>query len=128
MGEAGRYSGAFLAARALAAALALPAAGLIVAASGSYRALLAMGALALVALIPIRLAEKRMTAAISRGPIRCLAAVIPVFRSDRFADVALATVGHADRVILVDDGAPPHIAERLERVVADHGCAARCGS
>ena len=52
-GETGRYSGAFLATRALAAAIALPTAGVIVDLTGSYRALLAMGSLALVAVIPI---------------------------------------------------------------------------
>jgi len=120
-GETGRFSGAFLAARAFAAGIALPAAGLIVEASGSYRALLAMGSLALVAVIPIRLAERRVAVARTREPIRSLTAVIPVFRSDRFADVALATAGYAERVILVDDGAPREIAEHLHRVVDEHG-------
>lgn len=120
-GETGRYSGAFLATRALAAAIALPAAGVIVDVTGSYRALLAMGALALVAVIPVRLAERRSAPARTREPIRSLAAVIPVFRSDRFADVAVATARHADRVILVDDGAPPAIAAHVQRVVDEHG-------
>ncbi|CAA9498753.1 MAG: hypothetical protein AVDCRST_MAG67-1708 [uncultured Solirubrobacteraceae bacterium] len=120
-GETGRYSGAFLATRALAAAIALPAAGVIVDLTGSYRALLAMGSLALVAVIPIRLADRRTATARTRAPIRSLAAVIPVFRSDRFADVAVATARHADRVILVDDGAPAAIAAHLDRVVEEHG-------
>lgn len=120
-GETGRYSGAFLAARALAAGIALPAAGFIVEETGSYRALLAMGSLALVAVIPIRLAERRAAAVRRRVPIESLAAVIPVYRSERFADVALATARYADRVILVDDGAPPAIAEQLDRVVDQHG-------
>lgn len=120
-GETGRYSGAFLATRALAAAIALPAAGIIVDVTGSYRALLALGSLALVAVIPIRLAERRTATARTRVPIRSLAAVIPVFRSDRFADVAAATARHAERVILVDDGAPPAIAAHLRRVVDEHG-------
>ena len=120
-GETGRYSGAFLAARAFAAGIALPAAGLIVDLSGSYRALLAMGALALVAVIPIRLAERRVTVARTRPPIRALTAIIPVYQSDRFADVAVATARYADHVILVDDGAPREIAEQLDTVVAEHG-------
>lgn len=120
-GETGRYSGAFLATRALAAAIALPAAGVIVDVTGSYRALLALGSLALVAVIPVRLAERRTAAARTRPPIRSLAAVIPVFRSERFADVAVATARHADRVVLVDDGAPPAIAAQLQRVVDEHG-------
>jgi dolichol-phosphate mannosyltransferase len=120
-GETGRYSGAFLATRALAAAIALPTAGVIVDLTGSYRALLAMGSLALIAVIPIRLAERRVATAGTRTPIRSLAVVIPVFRSRRFADVAVATARHADRVILVDDGAPPAIAADLARVVDEHG-------
>jgi membrane-associated phospholipid phosphatase len=120
-GETGRYSGAFLATRALAAAVALPAAGVIVDVTGSYRALLAMGGLALLAVIPVRLAERRTAAPRTREPIRSLAAVIPVFRSDRFAEVAVATAQHADRVVLVDDGASPAIAAHLHRVVDEHG-------
>ncbi|MDQ3677484.1 MAG: MFS transporter [Actinomycetota bacterium] len=120
-GETGRYSGAFLAARALAAGIALPAAGLIVDLTGSYRALLAMGTLALVAVIPIWLAERRVALSRRRAPVRSLAAVIPVFQSDRFAEVAVATARYADRVILVDDGAPRLIAEHLDRVIDQHG-------
>ncbi len=120
-GETGRYSGAFLASRALAAGVALPAAGLIVAATGSYRGLLAMGSLALVAVIPVRLAERRAAVAVTRAPVRSLTAVIPVYRSDRFADVAVETARYADRVILVDDGAPAEIAAHLDRVVDEHG-------
>lgn len=120
-GETGRYSGAFLSVRALAAAAALPAAGLIVDLTGSYRALLAMGSLALVSVVPILLAERRRAAKGERAPIRSLAAVIPVYQSRRFADVALATAGEVDRVILVDDGAPPSIAARLDAVVAERG-------
>ena len=120
-GETGRYSGAFLSVRALAAAAALPAAGLIVDLTGSYRALLAMGSLALVSVVPILRAERRDAAKVERAPIRSLAAVIPVYQSNRFADVALATADHVDRVILVDDGAPPAIAARLDAVIAERG-------
>ena len=42
-GQAGRYAGAFFSARAIATTAALPTAGLLIAATGSYRALLAMG-------------------------------------------------------------------------------------
>ena len=119
-GETGRYSGAFLSVRALAAAVALPAAGLIVDLTGSYRSLLAMGSLALVSVAPILLAERRRPAKRDRAPIRSLAAVIPVYQSTRFADVALATAGHVDRVILVDDGAPPSIAAQIDAAVAEH--------
>src|SRR4029450_4026868 len=84
-GQAGRYAGAFFSARAISSTAALPAAGLLIAATGSYRALLGMGALGLVALVPLARAERRgaTPAAVVRAPIRRLSAVIPVFRSDR---------------------------------------------
>jgi membrane-associated phospholipid phosphatase/predicted MFS family arabinose efflux permease len=57
-GEAGAYSGVFFSGRAIASAAALPSAGGLVAASGSYRALLGMGGTALVAAIPLSRAER----------------------------------------------------------------------
>ena len=62
-GQAGRYAGAFFSARAIASTAALPAAGLLIAATGSYRALLGMGALGLVALVPLARAERRSAGA-----------------------------------------------------------------
>ena len=58
-GEAGTYSGVFFSARAVAATAALPAAGALVAVTGSYRALLAQGGAALLAVIPLARAEGR---------------------------------------------------------------------
>ncbi len=58
-GEAGTYSGVFFSARAVAATAALPAAGAIVALTGSYRALLVQGGAALLAVIPLARAERR---------------------------------------------------------------------
>ncbi len=58
-GQAGRYAGAFFSARAIASTAALPTAGLLIAATGSYRALLGMGALGLAALVPLARAERR---------------------------------------------------------------------
>ena len=124
-GQAGRYAGAFFSARAIATTAALPAAGLLIAATGSYRALLAMGALGLAGLVPLARAERRRGAAALAvpvpvpvpvlAPIERLAAVIPVYRSDRVADVTAGALLHADEVILVDDGAPPEVAAELER-------------
>jgi dolichol-phosphate mannosyltransferase len=65
-GEAGTYSGVFFSVRAVAATAALPAAGGLVAVTGSYRALLAQGGAALLALIPLRRAEGAAAAAEDR--------------------------------------------------------------
>jgi MFS family permease len=58
-GEAGAFSGAFFSGRAIALAAALPSAGGLIALTGSYRALLGMGAAAVVAAIPLSRAERR---------------------------------------------------------------------
>jgi membrane-associated phospholipid phosphatase/predicted MFS family arabinose efflux permease len=122
-GQAGRYAGAFFSARAIASTAALPAAGLLIAATGSYRALLGMGALGLAALVPLARAERTRAAvavtAVARPPIRRLAAVIPVYRSDRVAAVTAETLRHVDDLVLVDDGAPPAIAALLEQSARD---------
>ena len=122
-GQAGRYAGAFFAARAVASTAALPMAGLLIAATGSYRALLGMGALGLVALVPLARAERRRAvtavAVTGRPQIRRLAAVIPVYRSERVAAVTAETLRHVDDLVLVDDGAPPEIAAMLESAARD---------
>jgi predicted MFS family arabinose efflux permease len=119
-GEEGRYAGAFFSARAIATTAALPVAGVLIATTGSYRALLAMGAVGLAGLVPLARAERRRAPAarVSAGmpPVRRLAAVIPVYRSDRTADVAAGALRHAESVIVVDDGAPPALAAELEAV------------
>ena len=76
-GEAGRYSGLFFAGRAVAAGAALPLAGLAVELSGSYRAVLWLGAASLVALVPLLLAE--------RGPLRARPHVADPARPARVA-------------------------------------------
>ena len=48
-----------------------------------------------------------------------VAAVIPVFASDRAAAVAGATLRHVDEVVLVDDGAPPKVARSLDPLATD---------
>jgi glycosyltransferase involved in cell wall biosynthesis/predicted MFS family arabinose efflux permease len=186
-GQEGRYAGAFFSVRAISTTAALPAAGLMIAATGSYRALMGMGALALVALIPLARAERRAAAPAAteapapavaaepvaelaafasqpgevvadarlgdwipgkregefvagarageyvddardrnagendgkRPPIRRLAAVVPVFRSDRAGAVAAATLAHVDHLVLVDDGAPADIAAQLDAAARD---------
>jgi membrane-associated phospholipid phosphatase len=133
-GEAGRYSGLFFSGRAVAAAAALPLAGLAVELSGSYTAVLWLGAASLVALAPLAVAEGGLPAPrlpALRGRSRAprpvalgarpasVAAVIPVFASERAVEVARATLGHVDEVVLVDDGAPAEIAASLDALRAD---------
>ena len=48
-----------------------------------------------------------------------VAAVIPVFASDRALDVARATLRHVDELVLVDDGAPEPIARSLDELAGD---------
>jgi membrane-associated phospholipid phosphatase/MFS family permease len=126
-GEAGRYSGVFFAGRAVAAAAALPMAGVAVELSGSYRAVLWLGLVALVAFVPLVIAERRSPAA-ARVPAAAaprpprpatVAAVIPVFASERAAEVARATLRHVDELVLVDDGAPDAVARSLDPLAAD---------
>ncbi|HEX5979866.1 MAG TPA: MFS transporter, partial [Thermoleophilaceae bacterium] len=142
-GEAGRYSGLFFAGRAVAAAAALPLAGVAVELSGSYTAVLWLGAAALAALAPLAAAERtgatvpqparqgasrglrlptrgRAAARTPLGPRpAAVAAVIPVFASERAVEVARATLRHVDELVLVDDGAPPAIAASLEALRDD---------
>ena len=121
-GEAGRYSGLFFAGRAVAAAAALPLAGLAVELSGSYTAVLWLGAAALAALVPLAAAERGRVVALRpalRARPASVAAVIPVFASERAVEVARATLKHVDELVLVDDGAPAPIAASLEALSGD---------
>jgi membrane-associated phospholipid phosphatase/MFS family permease len=113
-GEAGGYSGVFFAGRGVASAVALPLAGLAVEVSGGYRAVLVLGATALVAVVPLIVAERRRARVVALRPRPAsVAAVIPVFASPRAAEVARTTLRHVDELVLVDDGAPPEIAASL---------------
>ena len=120
-GEAGSYSGLFFAGRAVASAAALPLAGLAVALSGGYDAVLWLGAAALAAVAPLALVERRGRT--GRAPVLArpasVAAVVPVYTSARAAEVARAALRHVDEVVLVDDGAPPAIAHSLDELAAD---------
>jgi membrane-associated phospholipid phosphatase/predicted MFS family arabinose efflux permease len=119
-GEAGGYSGVFFAARGVASAVALPLAGLSVELTGSYRTVLMLGAASLVALAPLILAERRRAGTVALRPRpSSVAAVVPVFASARAAEVARATLRHVDELVLVDDGAPPEVADSLTSVAAD---------
>jgi dolichol-phosphate mannosyltransferase len=124
-GHAGRYSGVFFAGRSVASAAALPLAGLAVELSGSYRAVLWFGAVALAAVVPLVAAQRRAPAH-ARAAGRALrpqpaavAAVIPVFASDRAVEVAKAALQHVDEIVLVDDGAPAAISRSLDELEGD---------
>ena len=121
-GQAGKYAGAFFSARAIASAAALPAAGGVIAVSGSYRALLAMGALGIAGLVPLARAERvrvRPAEPSMHPPIGHLTAVMPVFRSARVGAVAAETLRHVDDLVLVDDGSPPEIAALVDDAARD---------
>jgi dolichol-phosphate mannosyltransferase len=122
-GEEGAYSGIFFAGRGVASAAALPLAGGAAQLTGTYRTVLWMGAAAIAALIPLvraeRAAARQAVAEPSTESPASVAAVIPVFTSDRAAEVAEATLRHVDRVVLVDDGAPSAIAASIAPLAAD---------
>jgi membrane-associated phospholipid phosphatase len=119
-GEAGGYSGVFFAARGVAAAVALPLAGLSVELTGTYRSVFLLGGASLLALAPLVAAERRRPGAFTLRPEPAsVGAVVPVFASDRAAEVAGATLKHVDELVLVDDGAPPEIARSLDPLVGD---------
>ena len=122
-GEAGRYSGVFFASRAVASAAALPLAGVLVELSGTYRAVLWFGVVPLAAVVPLVMAQRRALGRVSASPglVRpsTVAAVMPVFASARAVETARATLSHVDRLVLVDDGAPPAVAQTLDEVAGD---------
>ena len=77
--------------------------------------------MALLALVPLALARRRVataSAALRPRPAG-VAAVIPVFASDRAVEVARATLAHVDELVLVDDGAPFDIARSLDALAGD---------
>jgi dolichol-phosphate mannosyltransferase len=122
-GQAGRYSGVFFASRSVASAAALPLAGLAVELTGSYRAVLWFGAAALLAVVPLVAAQRRVPRAAHglRPRPATVAAVMPVFASGRVIDVARATLRHVDELVLVDDGAPQPISRLLDELKGEQG-------
>ena len=121
-GEAGRYSGVFFSARAVASAAALPLAGVLVELSGTYGSILWFGVAPLAAVVPLAIAQRHAPAHESLPVVarpRTVAAVMPVFDSDRAAATARATLRHVDRLVLVDDGAPPAVARSLDELARD---------
>lgn len=117
-GMSGRFSGAFFASRAIAAVVALPCAGFLIEVTGSYRFLLVQGGLALIAgAVLVRTRPGRVvaprTAAPAAVPTR-VAAVVPCYGIDGVEDVITALRPLVRDIVLVDDGAPPGAARRLD--------------
>ena len=105
--EAGSYSGLYFSVRAIAAAVAVPLAGLLIEFTGSYRALMAQGAFALLALAPLalaRAAERRPVRAPRRLPKR-VAAIVPCHSAEHAEAVVQSVLPHVGEVVLIDDGA-----------------------
>ena len=105
--EAGSYSGLYFSVRAIAATVAVPLAGVLIELTGSYRALMAQGAFALVALAPLALARAagRRPAAARRPLPERIAAVVPCHSADGAEAVVHRVLPHVAEVLLVDDGA-----------------------
>jgi predicted MFS family arabinose efflux permease/membrane-associated phospholipid phosphatase len=106
-GESGSFSGLYFSVRAVAATVAVPLAGVVIELTGSYRGLMAQGAFALLALIPLALARAaaRPRAEARRPLPATLAAVVPCHNAARVALVVQQILPHVDEVVLVDDGA-----------------------
>jgi membrane-associated phospholipid phosphatase/MFS family permease len=126
-GQSGRYSGLYFSSRAIASTIALPVAGILIQATGSYRLLLVQGAVALLALVPLARARERRERPSSEGevPVRPaparVAAVIPAYGFAPAERVVAETARHTDQVVLVDDGSPPSVAERIDRLATRSG-------
>jgi membrane-associated phospholipid phosphatase/predicted MFS family arabinose efflux permease len=118
-GRQGSYSGAYFSARAIAATIALPLSGLLVGATGSYRALLLPGIAGLFAVVPLlRLRPQRTApeAEAPRRPVGRVGAVIPCYCSSGLEQVLDETLRHVEEVVLVDDGSPPEAAAEIDRI------------
>lgn len=121
-GQAGRYSGLYFSVRAIGSVVALPVAGVLIEASGSYRVLMLLGGIAFAAFVPLAATVRRgavPAAKLRRPRVGGVAAVIPCHMAGRLEGVVRATLAHVDRVVVAVDGSP---AERqaLDRL-AEHG-------
>jgi dolichol-phosphate mannosyltransferase len=117
-GESGRFSGLYFSVRAIAATVAVPLAGVVIELTGSYRGLMAQGAFALLALVPLALARARARPAEERPGTapQTIAAVVPCHSADRVEVVVQQILPHVGEVVLVDDGAPEPDAAVLARL------------
>jgi membrane-associated phospholipid phosphatase/MFS family permease len=118
-GESGSFSGLYFSVRAIAATVAVPLAGVVIELTGSYRGLMAQGAFALLALVPLaraRVCERGATPVSPRPVPEHVAAIVPCHRADRVATVVQQALPHVEAVVLVDDGASGEDAEVLAEV------------
>ena len=116
--EAGSYSGLYFSVRAVAATVAVPLAGVLIEVTGSYRTLMAQGAFALLALVPLALARAagRRPAAAPRPLPERVAAIVPCHSAAGAESVVHRVLPHVQEVVLVDDGAPEADASVLRAI------------
>ncbi|HEX8645537.1 MAG TPA: MFS transporter [Thermoleophilaceae bacterium] len=119
-GESGRYTGLFFAVRAIGSAITLPAAGLLVAVTDSYRVLPLVGVAALVSLVPLARAARREPArpGPALAPVRTVTAIVPAHLTARLEAVVAGLAPHVDDVLVVADGVPPDGEDALGRLAA----------
>lgn len=121
---AGRAAGVFFSVRSIGSAVAVPLAG-AAGQIGGYRWIWALGAAALVALVPLwrTLPSRRPAArpAAARAPLSEIGVVIPYLASRRVADVArhVAAQPGVAVVAVVDDGAPPPLGAAVDALAAE---------
>ncbi|MBW8060234.1 MAG: MFS transporter [Solirubrobacterales bacterium] len=122
-GQSGRYSGLYFSARAIASTAALPLAGVVIELTGDYRMLMVQGTMALIALVPLARARERRARSYDSGAVLHpaavrVAAVIPSFGWTPTRELVAETLRHVDRVVLVDDGSAPPVAEEIAALAA----------
>jgi membrane-associated phospholipid phosphatase/MFS family permease len=122
-GESGRYTGLFFSVRAIGSAVTLPAAGLLISVTGSYRVLPLLGAAALLSLIPL-VRSARRGAAEPAAARRCgpaparVTAVVPCHVPDTVESVVAALRSHVEDIVVVADGVPPRGEAVLRRLAS----------
>ncbi len=127
-GESGRYTGLFFSVRAIGSAVTLPAAGGLIALTGSYRVLPLLGAAALLSLVPL-MRTARAAAAPAPAPEApvpapapvTVTAVVPCHLPDALEPVVAGLRPHVADVVVVADGVPPGSEAVLERVAGTPG-------
>jgi membrane-associated phospholipid phosphatase/MFS family permease len=139
-GESGRYTGLFFSVRAIGSAVTLPAAGGLIALTGSYRVLPLLGAAALLSIIPLIRASRMqqgarplLAPAAAAAPPRVkpgarplvtplrVTAVVPVHVTDTLEEVVDGLRPHVDDVVVVADGVPAAGEAVLERLATAPG-------
>ena len=141
-GESGRYTGLFFSVRAIGSAITLPAAGVLISVTGTYRVLPLLGAAALVSLVPLlrtrggeAAREEREAAApgeaaaapagaappaAGAAPLR-VTAVVPCHIADSLEGVVAALRPHVEDVVVVADGVPAGGEAILARIAEAPG-------